>query len=317
MRKKKIWIILLVLLAGGFFAYERFKKNPGDKETVKEVHPFVGAIQSIISSTGTVLPKNRLQVKPPVNGRVETVLVKEGETVKPGQILAWMSSTDRAALLDAARGKDEATLKYWQDVYKPIALLSPIEGEVIVATTQPGQTVTTSDAVVVLSDHLIVQAQVDETDIGKIALGQAAVVALDAYPDAKIKAQVEHIYYESQTVNNVTMYLVDLLLEEVPSFFRSGMNASVDFVVKSAPQVLLLPVEAVMKGSKGDFVLLKEEGKQEPVRQVVKVGMTDDKNYEILSGLSAQDTVLIRSKKLVFPQKTTSTNPFMPARPKR
>ena len=90
-------------------------------------------------------------------------------------------------------------------------ILSPIDGEVIVATIQPGQTVTTTDDVVVLSDHLIVRAQVDETDIGKIQLGQKAFISLDAYPDRRIQATVEHIYYESSTVNNVTIYNVDLL----------------------------------------------------------------------------------------------------------
>ena len=83
---------------------------------------------------------------------------------------------------------------------------------------------------VVLSDHLIVRAQVDETDIGKITPDMKAIITLDAYPDTKIKASVEHIYYESKTVNNVTIYEVDLIPEEVPAFFRSGMNATVDFI---------------------------------------------------------------------------------------
>ena len=88
------------------------------------------------------------------------------------------------------------------------------------ATIQPGQTVTTSDAVVVLSDRLIVRAQVDETDIGKIKLNQGAFITLDAYLDTKIGAVVDHIYYESETVNNVTIYKVDLIPENTPEFFR-------------------------------------------------------------------------------------------------
>ena len=114
-----------------------------------------------------------------------------------------MSSTERAALLDAARGQGEENFKYWEETYRPIPLPSPIDGEVIVATTQPGQTVTASDAVLVLSDHLIVRAQVDETDIGKIKPDMKANITLDAYPDTKIKATVEHIYYESQLIFNL------------------------------------------------------------------------------------------------------------------
>jgi macrolide-specific efflux system membrane fusion protein len=278
-----------------------------------EINPATGAVQVLISATGTVYPKNRLEIMPPVSGRVESVLVKEGENVKTGQALAWMSSTERAALLDAARGQGEEKLKYWQEVYKPIALLAPINAEVIVATTQPGQTVTTSDAVVVLSDQLIVRAQVDETDIGKIKLNQKAVVSLDAYPDVKIDAFVEHIYYESETVNNVTIYKVDLVPEESPEFFRSGMNATIDFKVQDKQGILLLPAEAVHKDNSESYVLLKQAGSQNPVKRVIKLGITDDKNYEVLSGVTAADTIIITTKKYVFPSSTnTGSNPFMP-----
>jgi len=139
-----------------------------EQEVIREVSVRVGPIKTIISATGKVLPKNRLEIKPPVSGRIEGILVKEGDFVKKGDTLGWMSSTERAALLDAAQGQGEEKLKYWQQVYKPIALVAPIDGEVIVATIQPGQAVTTADAALVLSDQLIVRAQVDETDIGKI-----------------------------------------------------------------------------------------------------------------------------------------------------
>ncbi len=315
MRKNKSKIIfgILVLLAISVFVVIKIKGSSQSNEIIKEVNPAVGTIQTFISTTGTVLPKNRLEVKPPVGGRIESILVHEGDIVKLGQVLAWMSSTERAALLDAAEGQGEDVLKYWKQVYKPIALLAPIDGEVIVATTQPGQTVTTADAVIVLSDHLIVRAQVDETDIGKIKLKQGAFITLDAYLDTKIVAVVDHIYYESETVNNVTIYKVDLLPEKTPEFFRSGMNATIDFKAESRENALLLPVEAVRKEKDDSYVLLKQEGSNNPAKRVVKVGITDDKNYEILSGVTSADTVLVTTKKYVFPGAGSSgTNPFLP-----
>jgi len=91
-----------------------------------------------------------------------------------------------------------------------------VDGEVIVSKDYSGQTITTADVVIVLSDHLIVQAQVDETDIGKIKLGQEVKLTLDAYPQIKITGKVNHIYYESLIVNNVTIYQVDILPDSVP-----------------------------------------------------------------------------------------------------
>jgi len=316
MRNKKLKIIFgfLILLAVAVFLQMKLKPPKPDDEIVVEINPLRGTIQNLISTTGTVLPKNRLEVKPPVNGRVENILVAEGDEVKTGQTLAWMSSTERAALLDAARGQGEEKLKYWQGVYKAIPLISPIDGEVIVAKTQPGQTVTANDPVIVLSDQLIVRAQVDETDIGKIKLGQSVNVTLDAYPDTRIKATVEHIYYESKTVNNVTIYEVDLLPERVPQFFRSGMNATVDFIEQSKENILLIPAEAVHKEQEGNYVLINQNNGTQPVKRVVKLGISDDKNVEVISGISENDRIMLKTKKYSLPKNTVGGNPFMPTR---
>ncbi len=319
MRNKKMKIIFAVLILAvlGIFLYYKMKSSKSNGEMTREIKPVVGGIQNIISTTGTVLPKNRLEVKPPVNGRIDELLVREGEKVKVSEVLAWMSSTERAALLDAAREQGGETLKYWKEVYKAIPLISPIDSEVIVATIQPGQTVTTSDAVVVLSDQLIVRAQVDETDIGKIQLGQDAKIVLDAYPDTKVKAKVEHIYFESKTVNNVTIYEVDLLPEDVPASFRSGMNATVDFIVNSKNDALLIPSEAVSREKDGNFVYVKQPDTEEAVKRTVQLGITDDKNVEVLSGINLNDTVILKTKKYMLPTSNMGTNPFMPSRAQR
>ncbi|MFH1201511.1 MAG: HlyD family efflux transporter periplasmic adaptor subunit [Candidatus Omnitrophota bacterium] len=312
--KLKLFFIAAIILVIAGVAITRLRQKESSDEMVKEITPVIGTIRTFISCTGTVLPKNRLEIKPPVNGRVENILVKEGDYVKAGEILAWMSSTERAALLDAARGQGEKSLEYWQEAYKPIPLLAPIDAEVIVATTQPGQTVTTADAVLVLSDQLIVRAQVDETDIGKIADEMKAVIALDAYPDTKIKARVGHIYYESKTVNNVTIYEVDLSPEEVPAFFRSGMNASVDFIIQDKENILVIPVDAVYKENSESYVLLKQADGKEPIKTRVTLGIWDDKNIEVISGLTPKDRIIAKTKKYTLPQSSTGTNPFLPGR---
>jgi macrolide-specific efflux system membrane fusion protein len=308
---KKPFIYLSILFAAALLAGCAQKK---EAEEINEVRPAFVPIHSVITTTGTVLPQNRLEIKPTINGRVEKILVKEGEDVKTGQIIGWMSSTERAALLDAARAKGEESMKYWEAAYKAIPLIAPIDGEVIVATTEPGQTVTSADAVIVLSDRLIVRAQVDETDIGKIKNGQTAEIALDAYPDTKIKATVNHIYYESKTVNNVTIYEVDLAPESVPEFFRSGMNANIDFTIEDKSGVLTVPLDAVVKEKGGDFVYVKQGDSKEPVKQEVKLGISDEKDVEVVSGITADDTVVIRSRKYEVPTAQGGSNPFMPAR---
>ena len=316
MTKNKKWKVFLVLLLVAVIALAliiKGRKNRPTKKIIKEITPAYGNIQIFISTTGTVEPQNRLEIKPPISGRIEKILVREGEKVKVGKILAWMSSTERAALLDAARSQGEESLKYWQDAYKPAPLIAPIDGEVIVRAVEPGQTVTSSDAVIVLSDRLIVKAQVDETDIGKVKLGQTAVISLDAYPQIKVKARVDHISYESEIVNNVTIYEVDILPEMVPEVFRSGMSAEVNIVDKSKKNVLLIPGEAVKRDEEGSFVLLSRNAGKKFVKQKIKTGISDGKNIEVVSGLEKEDKIIAKTQNYLPPQNRSSgSNPFMP-----
>ncbi|OGB90268.1 hypothetical protein A2625_02985 [candidate division WOR-1 bacterium RIFCSPHIGHO2_01_FULL_53_15] len=251
-----------------------------------------GDLAAFIPSTGVVTPRNRLEIKPPVSGRIEEVLVEKGERVRKGQILAWISSSDRAALLDAARSKGPAETKYWEEVYKPAPIIAPIDGFIIVRNVEPGQSFSVSDAVLVMADKLIVKAQVDETDIGKIRVGQKADIVLDAYPDEKTAAAVESIEYESQVINNVTVYQVYVLPVQVPAYFKSGMSATVNFTQASRGNVLLLSLRAVRRSNGRSYVFRLGENKQLTAFQV-DTGLDNNENIEIVSGLNEGDEVVI------------------------
>lgn len=313
---RKIVIAAMVLVLIGIIFVAKFSRKAA-REEIKIITPVIGTVQTVVTSTATVLPQNRLEVKPPINGRIEKILVKEGDDVKAGTVLAWMSSTERAALLDAANGYGPETVKYWEDVYRPTPLIPPIDGEVIVSTDQPGQTVTASDAIIVLSDHLIVQAQVDETDVGRIKLGQAANISLDAYPEIKVGGIVDHIYYESKMVNNVTIYQVDIVPDTVPEVFRSGMTATVNIIENSKNGVLTIPVDAVRHGKDGACVLLSQGLKKKPKEAKVVLGLSDESTVEIISGISKSDKILVTSQKYIPSKSKAGANPFMPARPKK
>lgn len=265
-----------------------------------------GNILAELPTTGGVIPRNRLEIKPPVAGRIEQVLVVEGQRVTKGQVLAWMSSSERAAILDAARAKGPDEIQYWQDVYKPAPIMAPLVGFIIKRSMEPGQYFGLSDTVLVLADRLIVEAQVDETDIGQIKLGQKADIVLDAYPDKIVPGTVEHIAYESETINNVTVYNVDVLPQTVPDFFRSGMSASVNFLLKEKKDVLTLPLAAVKKRGGRSYVFQKAEDQYKAVP--VETGLENTANLEIISGVSEGDEVIIPTQRVV--EQTLDRNQF-------
>jgi len=308
MKKNKIAIIFI--LAGVLVFLNCGKKN----EEVQRIKVERGDIKIFINASGTVMPQNRLQIKPPLSGRIEKILVREGEYVKSGQVLAYMSSTDRATIIDAARAKGE-NIKEWEEIYKPISIIAPINGQVIVRGMEPGQTVTQADTILVLSDRLIIKVQVDETDIGKVQKGQFAEIIPDAYPEEKIKGIVDHIYYESKIINNVTIYEVDVLPEKIPDFLRSGMSCNVNIIQMQKQNVLLLPLKAIKK-EKGreNYVIAIKNGKKEKVS--VKTGISDGEKIEIISGLNEDDEILLITQKIQIKNNKEGTkSPFVPQRP--
>ena len=224
-----VLVALLVLGAAGFYY---FSLNKGAKQSFEEVRAARGTISSTVSTTGSVEPQTRVKIQSSVGGRIEEILIKEGQQVKKGEVLAMLSSTERAALLDAAKLQGKSEQGYWQKVYKETAVVAPMAGQVIVRSVDPGQTVTTSDSLFVLSDRLLVKAFVDETDIGRVKVGQKAVIGLDAYPEIKVNGVVGHIYYESHLQNNVNIYNVDVIPERIPDVFRSGMSANIEIIVQ-------------------------------------------------------------------------------------
>jgi macrolide-specific efflux system membrane fusion protein len=249
MKKMMKWIVVLALLGGGsyWFYDAKVKKKVAARPTYDRARVEIRDLRTTVESTGEVQPRNRLDVKPPIAGRLEELLVDEGDKVEKGQILGWISSTERATLLDAALATSKDELAYWEDLYKPSPLISPLKGTIIARNFEPGQSIGVNDAVVVIADDLIIVANLDETDIGQVKADQVVEAQLEAYPDRKFECVVEKIAYDARTVSNVTMYEVDVRPARVPPFARSGMTANLEFVIEEKKNALTLPASAIQQ----------------------------------------------------------------------
>jgi macrolide-specific efflux system membrane fusion protein len=294
---KKILIVLVLLAvgAGGFYFW---RASSNSAPVYREVTAKRGDIEISVLATGVVQPRNRLEIRPPIPGRVEEVLVREGDLVRRGQIIAWMSSSERAALLDAARAKGPEELKRWEDLYRATPVVAPLDGMIIVRHAEPGQTLQaqTEDPMLVMSDRLVVRASVDETDIAQIRVQQSARLTLDAYPGETFDGIVGQVAYDAKTVSNVTTYPVDVLPKRAPPFMRSGMTANVTFLLSKRNDVVLLPTEAVHQDERSTHVLISnpQDPKGSPIQRKVEVGVNDGQNVEVRSGLNDGEIVLVR-----------------------
>jgi macrolide-specific efflux system membrane fusion protein len=312
-RKHKKWkYAAVVLVISGVAAYALTHQHKKQKFTYHEATVQKDDFTETIVSTGTVAPENKLDIKAPVAGRMDKLLVVEGQRVLRGQILAWISSTERAAMLDSARAEGEASLKQWETFYKATPIYAPIDGVLIIQNIWPGQSFATTDAILTMSDQLSVKGNVDETDIAKVKLGQKALVTLDAYPDDEMEAKVAHIAYNSVAVNSVTTYVVDVIPKKVPKHMLSGMTANITFIIQSIPNSLLVANEAIQTENGETCIKLKPASDDlQPVCQPVTLGPSTEGQTVVKEGLKEGQIILIPDLKPIPPKNAdASKNPF-------
>ena len=311
-RKRAAAVALAVVLLAAAGAWQwsgkRSRRGRGRGES-RAVEVTRGPIEQTVDATGSVSPLNRVEIKPPIGGRVEKLLVDEGDKVAAGQIVAWMSSSDRAAILDAARAQGPEHLKRWEDSYKPTPVVASLPGEVILRNVVVGQAVDANTVLFAVADALIVNAQVDEADIGRVREGQEARIRLDAYPDRVVDGKVFDILYEGKNVSNVITYGVRVRPDKVPPFFRSQMTANVSFVIGRKEDALLVPSGALRDQPGGKRAVRVPVPDSPPETREVKVGIETDENVEILEGLAEGDKVLVSGGGYVA-EKAPETSPL-------
>jgi macrolide-specific efflux system membrane fusion protein len=317
---KKKWIIIsaVILLAGGgaYYSFHGRTAHGKSQPTMQTVVAALGSLQETVEATGEVLPLNRVEIKPPIAGRIESLLVDEGSRVKAGDILAWMSSTDRASILDAARAKGPEEEKKWQDAYKPTPIMAPLSGVIILRNVVVGQTVDATTVIYAMSDKLIVKADVDETDIGRIKMGMGAVITLDSYPDKPINGTVFQVLYEGVNTSNVITYGVKIEPRNVPPFFRSQMTANISLIANKKENVVLLPEAAIQPTASGERQVMVPGPDKKPVARIVQVGLENGDQAEITSGINEGDKVLVIRKRY-SPQQAASNSPLIMGGPKQ
>ena len=313
---KKIAIIFTILLILGIIITYQLKETKEKVEVINYVPYTVSTadVKEIIDTTGEVSALNRVEIKPSVSGRVDKLLVNEGDNVRKGQVLAYLSSSDRVAILDAVRANPNENIKDWENTYKATPVISPMNGKIILRNVVEGQTISTSDILYALADELIVLASVDEADIGKIKNGQRAEITLDAYKDVTINGKVFQILEEGKNVSNVITYYVKIRPEKTPAFFKSLMTANIDIIVKEQKDALVIPWDSFQEDEQGKTFVLVGDNMQQS-KHIITTGILDGDNVEVTSGLSKGDTILVKQDKYSISTTKETTKGFLSMQP--
>ena len=175
------------------------------------------------------------------------------------------------------------------------SLRAPFDGIVLTILVQPNQQVQPSDSLFFLADlnDLRVQAQANEVDVPKLALGQTVRITFDAYPGERYSGRVLSLPPRGQSQGGVSYYQVETSLEGEGADVRLGMWANARVVIGERWGVLTVPTAALVYVSPDDIVV-RVRGDNGTIReQRVKIGLNDGIAAEVLSGLSEGQTVLV------------------------
>ncbi|HEY9776805.1 MAG TPA: efflux RND transporter periplasmic adaptor subunit [Planktothrix sp.] len=165
-------------------------------------------------------------------------------------------------------------------------------GAIVTPTTSAATTSATSSSIVALAGALEVVAEVAETDIGKIQLGQDVEIIPNAFPEKSFHGKVTQIAPEAVVTQNVTTFEVHSSIEDDRHHrLLSGMNVSARFVAGQLNNVILVPTVCIMSRHGKTGVLLAQPDGTPKFKQV-KTGPTVGTKTAVLHGLDDGDKVL-------------------------
>ncbi|MGB5139577.1 MAG: efflux RND transporter periplasmic adaptor subunit, partial [Candidatus Zixiibacteriota bacterium] len=183
--------------------------------------------------------------------------------------------------------QQKAVLEEVRDNFAKTTITSPIDGTVVSLNAEVGEIVmigTMNNAGTVIMtiadlNTIEVEVEVDETDVARVQVGQESKISVDAFPDSTFKGEVVEVGNAAQTsgmsTDQVTNFLVKILLTDVVPGIKPGMTATADITTAKQKDVLYVPIQAVvMRPEKVDT--LDKAPEKEPESGVIAAEVTKD-----------------------------------------
>lgn len=190
-------------------------------------------------------------------------------------------------------------------------ITSPIDGTVISKSVEEGQTVAASfntpELFTIAKDlkNMQVIANVDEADIGGVAVGNRVNFTVDAYPDDTFEGVVKQVRLEATTTNNVVTYEVVISAPNADLKLKPGLTANVTIFTKEQANILSVANKALRftptKETVGkDMKIVDCKGKNKVwtlngntlTAHSVNIGQSDAMHTQIISGIKAGQSVV-------------------------
>jgi len=211
----------------------------------------------------------------------------------------------KIAQSQAQVAEDEANLKQLQEQLSYTDIVSPIDGIVLSRDVEIGDAVSSilvlgSSATLVMTigdvSKVYVKGKVDESDIGRVYMGQPARIKVESFKDKTFNGVVNKISPMGVEKDNVTTFEVRVSIDNATGELNAEMTANAEIILDEHKNVLQIPEGAIIydKDRKASVQTPDPKGKDGQKKIAINIGISNGAKTEVLNGLKEGDQVILQ-----------------------
>ena len=216
------------------------------------------------------------------------------------QVLSAKAGQAQAQVL-----QDEANLKQLEEQLSYTTIVSPIDGLVLSRDVEVGDAVSSilvlgSSATLVMTlgdtSEVYVKGKVDESDIGKVYLGQPARIKVESFKDKTFYGKVTKISPMGVEKDNVTTFEVRVSINNPGGELKAAMTANAEIILEEHKNVLQIPEGAILydKDKKASVEIPDPKAKDGKRKIAVNIGISNGAKTELLGSMKEGDEVVLQ-----------------------
>jgi HlyD family secretion protein len=211
----------------------------------------------------------------------------------------------KIAQAQAQVAQDAANLKQLEEQLNYTDIVSPIDGIILSRDVEMGDAVSSilvlgSGATLVMTlgdtSQVYVKGKVDESDIGRVYLGQPARIKVESFKDKTFKGVVTKISPMGVEKDNVTTFEVRVSIDNPGGELKAEMTANAEIILEEHKSVLQIPEGAIIydKDRNASVEVPDPKGKDGKNKVAINIGISNGAKTEVLKGLKENDQVILQ-----------------------
>jgi HlyD family secretion protein len=211
----------------------------------------------------------------------------------------------KIAQSQAEVARDQASLKQFIEQLSYTDITSPIDGIVLSRDVEMGDAVSSilvlgSSATLVMTlgdtSQVYVKGKVDESDIGRVYLGQPARIKVESFKDKTFKGVVTKISPMGVEKDNVTTFEVRVSIDNPGGELKAEMTANAEIILDEHKSVLQIPEGSILydKDRNASVEVPDAKGKEGKRKIAINIGISNGAKTEVVKGLNEGDQVILQ-----------------------